>query len=292
MAVALSPDTNPHTTPPLVADNIGTPNLASLTITTGHADCYANFNPALYHLDLIRNGVEEKIDLGFSGSRLLARLAQKPGEVVTREELMSYAWPGRVVGQGSLNQQIYTLRQILGDEKARAIILTLPRRGYQINPDFLSFVPGTTNPDEAEAAIEAAIEPAAIPVPSHPPSQRSHLLPAVFVSIGFIGVCLLAFAYFGSFSTALHNREVRMGKLTVVYMEEDKTRLQYLMQKTGPLTSRLADLASQPTRLFLGESGGIYEVLCLQTDGHARSLIFPDGQLDHIADEQLHRCLS
>jgi DNA-binding winged helix-turn-helix (wHTH) protein len=277
---------------PLVADNICASNRASLTITTGHADCYAYFNPALYHLGLIRDGVEEKIDLGFSGSRLLARLAQKPGEVVTREELMSYAWPGRVVGQGSLNQQIYTLRQILGDEKARAIILTLPRRGYHINPDLLSYVTDSANADEADLDIEPAIEPAAIPAPSHPLPQRQRPPPVVFAILGVIGACLLAFAYFGNFSTALHNRELQLGKLTIIYMDEDKSRLQYLMQQTSPLASRLAHLAQQPMRLFLGESGGIYEILCMQSNGSARSLIFPDGQLDHIADEQLHRCLS
>ena len=108
-----------------------------LTIKTGRGDCYARFYPSLYQLTLVTNGVEEKVDLGFSGSRLLERLAQIPGEVVAREELMSHAWSGRVVGQGSLNQQIHTLRQVLGDERERNIIQTLPRRGYLLNPQHL-----------------------------------------------------------------------------------------------------------------------------------------------------------
>jgi DNA-binding winged helix-turn-helix (wHTH) protein len=202
------------------------PPITSLTITTGHADCYAHFNPALYHLDVVRSGVEEKIDLGFSGSRLLARLLQEPGEVVTREELMSFAWPGRVVGQGSLNQQIYTLRQILGDEKDRAIILTLPRRGYQINPDFLSFAPHSANAGETETKVdvEAAIAPAAIPAPSHAAPRRRFPLPVLFASLGLVSACLLAFADLGNFSTALHNRELHIGRLTITYMAEDQSR--------------------------------------------------------------------
>src|SRR5690606_33153833 len=124
----------------MLDENLAGDNLASppcLTIKTGRADCYAHFYPSLYQLTLETNGVEEKIDLGFSGSRLLERLAQIPGDVVAREELMSHAWSDRVVGQGSLNQQIYTLRQVLSDERERTIIQTLPRRGYLLNPQHL-----------------------------------------------------------------------------------------------------------------------------------------------------------
>ena len=75
-------------------------------IKTGRGDWHAHFYPALYQLTLVKDGVEEKVDLGYSGSRLLERLLQEPGEVVSREELMNHAWADRVVGQGSLNQQI------------------------------------------------------------------------------------------------------------------------------------------------------------------------------------------
>src|SRR5690606_40248882 len=103
---------------------------APLVIRTGWEDCHAHFHAELYQLVLHRPGGEEKVDLGFSGSRLLERLLRVPGEVVPRDELLAHAWSDRVVGQGSLNQQVYTLRQVLGDEKNREIIQTLPRRGY------------------------------------------------------------------------------------------------------------------------------------------------------------------
>src|SRR5690606_14939185 len=89
------------------------------------------FNPAF------RSGSQQRIELGYAGSRVLERLVQTPGEVVSREELLAHGWTDRVVSQGSLNQQIYVLRQILGDEKGRNIIQTLPRRGYLFNPAFL-----------------------------------------------------------------------------------------------------------------------------------------------------------
>lgn len=106
-----------------------------IRLRTGQGDGYLLFQPR--HYQLRHGGSQQRIELGFAGSRVLERLIQTPGEVVSREELLAYGWTDRVVSQGSLNQQIYVLRQILGDEKGRNIIQTLPRRGYLFNPAFL-----------------------------------------------------------------------------------------------------------------------------------------------------------
>ena len=109
-------------------------------IKTGHANGYASFNSQLYSLVLHLDNGHRQVPLGYSGSRVLARLLSQPGEVVSREDLIQHGWSDRVVGPGSLNQQIYTLRQLLGDEKQRQIIQTLPRRGYLLNPSALSHI--------------------------------------------------------------------------------------------------------------------------------------------------------
>lgn len=110
---------------------------ARLLLKTGSDERTICFYPSLFQLIIESNGVAERVDLGYAGSRLLERLLRDPGEVVPREDLMGFAWPDRVVGQGSLNQQIYSLRQIFCDEKGRDIIQTLPRRGYQFNPNYV-----------------------------------------------------------------------------------------------------------------------------------------------------------
>lgn len=180
--------------------------VARLTIKTGADGCYAYFCPALYQLTVVRDNVEKKIDLGFSSSRLLERLVQTPGEVVTREDLMSHAWPGRVVGQGSLNQQIYTLRQALSDETTRDIIQTLPRRGYQFNSHYLleqtAEPPESTVPPEPTAPagvseanalsesneVSASESPGLITSPPPPPikARIQRFLPASFFALGLI----------------------------------------------------------------------------------------------------------
>jgi cholera toxin transcriptional activator len=106
-------------------------------IKTGRPGGHAHFDAQLYQLTLCDGEHKRRVPLGFSGSRLLERLLQQPGQMVSRDELLRHAWAERVVGQGSLNQQIYTLRQLLGDEQERRIIQTLPRRGYLFNPQAL-----------------------------------------------------------------------------------------------------------------------------------------------------------
>lgn len=184
--------------------------VARLTIKTGADGCYAYFCPALYQLTVVRDNVEKKIDLGFSSSRLLERLIQTPGEVVTREELMSHAWPGRVVGQGSLNQQIYTLRQALSDETARDIIQTLPRRGYQFNahhlleqPAALAEPPEQSVPYEVDTAstlsdpeeVSATERAKPLSDPTHIRGRIQRFLPVSFFALGLIAFAAAGMLY-------------------------------------------------------------------------------------------------
>ncbi len=46
---------------------------------------------------------------------VLAYLARRPGQVVSREELLSAVWAGVVVGDDSLTQVVIKLRKALGD---------------------------------------------------------------------------------------------------------------------------------------------------------------------------------
>jgi Tol biopolymer transport system component/DNA-binding winged helix-turn-helix (wHTH) protein len=76
--------------------------------------------------------------------QLLAALVEKPGEVVTREELKDRLWPGDtyVDFDRSLNTAASKLRDALGDSASSPrFIETLPRRGYR----FLASVEPVTN---------------------------------------------------------------------------------------------------------------------------------------------------
>lgn len=65
--------------------------------------------------------------------RLLCRLAQRPGEVVSLTDLLEHVWPGVVVSQSSVYQAVAHLRRDLGDVEAEPkYIATVPRKGYRL----------------------------------------------------------------------------------------------------------------------------------------------------------------
>ena len=65
---------------------------------------------------------------------ILAMLLDRPGELVTREEIQAHLWPhGTVVEfESSINSAMLRLREALSDEAAKPrFIETLPRKGYR-----------------------------------------------------------------------------------------------------------------------------------------------------------------
>jgi len=64
---------------------------------------------------------------------LLLHLADRPGEVVSREALLSEIWPSAIVGDDSLTQAIIKLRKALGDDPDKpTYIQTVTKRGYRL----------------------------------------------------------------------------------------------------------------------------------------------------------------
>ncbi|MCQ4279432.1 winged helix-turn-helix domain-containing protein [Pseudomonas stutzeri] len=272
-------------------------------LKTGQDGCAARFERAQYQLVLIREDNEETLDLGFSGSRVLERLLLVPGEVVSREELMTYAWEGRVVGQGSLNQQIYTLRQALFDGGSQ-IIQTLPRRGYLFNPQYLIG-------DQAQPSIEAApvmvvaeaadtgvIElplPSPVPMAEQPKPGRRHRSWQTLALAGSGLLILLGLATLGfrlaSHSTPSFTQTVEVGALEVLYVEKNQRLLDSLVKETRPLVDTLANMSAEQTRLIVNMSPGFYEIRCLQGDGRVNWLKVHKSQIQTIPNDKLQGCL-
>src|SRR5436189_5711804 len=64
---------------------------------------------------------------------VLLHLADRPGQVVDREALLSRVWPGVVVGDDSLTQVVIKLRKALGDApEDPAYIQTISKGGYRL----------------------------------------------------------------------------------------------------------------------------------------------------------------
>ncbi len=64
---------------------------------------------------------------------VLVYLADRPGQVVSREALLSAVWPGVLVGDDSLTQVVIKLRKALGDVPENpAYIQTISKGGYRL----------------------------------------------------------------------------------------------------------------------------------------------------------------
>jgi adenylate cyclase len=80
----------------------------------------------------LRRGAEV-VRLELKATEVLSCLASRPGEVLTREELLERIWPGVVVGDDVLTQAIIKLRKALGDDsRLPRYIDTIPKRGYRL----------------------------------------------------------------------------------------------------------------------------------------------------------------
>jgi len=72
------------------------------------------------------------VPVGYRGLRLLEALAKRPGEVLTKSDLIEAAWPGTVVDESNLSVQIASLRKLLGlAADGKDWITTVPRVGYR-----------------------------------------------------------------------------------------------------------------------------------------------------------------
>src|SRR5215510_3831277 len=65
--------------------------------------------------------------------RLLLCLAEKPGKVLSSQQLLDSVWTGVVVGPASVYQAVSSLRKLLGDtDPEPTYIATVSRKGYRL----------------------------------------------------------------------------------------------------------------------------------------------------------------
>jgi DNA-binding winged helix-turn-helix (wHTH) protein len=140
--------------------------------------------------EVTRNG--SRIKLQGKVYQVLVALLDKPGEVVTREELRQRLWPAdtHVNYDANVNTTVNKLRQVLGDSTDKPLYIeTIPRKGYcLVVPSEASEV--NSAPHTPEAAPESALATAAAaatPVLTvAPPPARS----GFWIPIGVVGLIL------------------------------------------------------------------------------------------------------
>jgi TolB-like protein len=89
------------------------------------------------------------LEVGSRAVEVLRVLLERPGDLVSRDEIMAAAWPGMVVEDNNLTIQIAALRRVLDHNRGQSsCIQTVTRRGYR-------FVAPVTRVDaDAQSAIQ------------------------------------------------------------------------------------------------------------------------------------------
>ena len=125
-------------------------------------DCHSSFYIADWRIEpdtLCIFHASSEVKLEPKVMQVLVYLASKSGEVISREELESNIWTGRVVGYDALANTIIKLRKAFGDSSRHPqIIKTIPKTGYQLIAKVEQSLPESTksldkkiqNPEKVE----------------------------------------------------------------------------------------------------------------------------------------------
>ena len=122
--------------------------------------CYFVFEQ--FRLDLLDEWLwdrDRSIRLGSQGLAVLQRLIGQPGRLVTKDDLLAFAWPDTAVSEAVLTTAMREIREALGDPaRAPRFIQTVHGRGYR----FIATSPATDTlapPLEVKARLLVGREP-------------------------------------------------------------------------------------------------------------------------------------
>ena len=152
--------------------------------------------------ELSGNGT--RVRLQIQSFELLKALLERPGQMVSREELRQRLWPSDtfVDFEHGLNAAVRRLREVLGDNAdSPRFVETIPRRGYRLVAPTGAPAPIATPAPEAEVAVPPAAAPHGAPSPAAPgPAPPRHQL---------FGIAALVAAIVAAFGAGAALWEVR-----------------------------------------------------------------------------------
>jgi len=200
--------------------------------------------------ELRRQGV--RIRLQEQPFLVLARLLERAGDVVTRDELRQELWPSSVYVDfdHGLNNAIARVREVLGDSAATPrFIETLPRLGYR-------FIYPVERPAEAAGGATNDLAAAADPQPvAPPPSPAAKSLRLPRSAAAAVALALLLGALGGLW---LANRPTEVAaRATAAPKEPSVAVLPFVNLSSDPENGFVADGLSEELIHMLAGIGGL-----------------------------------
>lgn len=240
--------------------------------------------------------------LSYSESRLLQLLLDCAGETRSRNEIMEFAWDNRVVAAGSLNQAIFTLRNLIDDGADHELLQTIPRRGYRFNARYLA-EPGVqaATPERVDAPAETAAQPETPPREGAATGLGPRLTgwwqsPTTLWAAYGLMACVLALVLsyrlgvFDRVASELVREDRVEGPLTYHFIGDSQEEIARTREFFQPaLASR--DLGPGG-HVWINRSNRLYDLSCVSADGSTRNLIFlEDNPMANLPQEMIRRCL-
>jgi Tol biopolymer transport system component/DNA-binding winged helix-turn-helix (wHTH) protein len=133
-------------------------------------------------LNRLTRGSEE-VRLEPKVMQVLEALAETPGEVVTREQLVARVWPGVFVSDDVLHRAIRELRKVFGDETAKpTYIETIRKRGYRL----IAPIRPSGNQADGLSGSQAVSKPQDVIVPAAVSSKPSRVIVAASLTLAAV----------------------------------------------------------------------------------------------------------
>jgi TolB-like protein/DNA-binding winged helix-turn-helix (wHTH) protein/Tfp pilus assembly protein PilF len=202
------------------------------TVTERSRIRFGPFELDLRSQELLKSG--RVVKLPNQSFRVLALLAGRPGELVTREEIQRAIWDAEtfVDFEQGLNHCIKHIRGALNDDaQTPRFIETLPKRGYLFVAPVE--IEGAPVPVPSPSALDVAAAAAARPARS-----RWQLVAAVVAAVGMIGFVLVA----GPWKSAGSSTQAVVAVLPFDNMTGDPAQDYFSDGMTEELSAQLARL--------------------------------------------------
>ncbi len=120
---------DPDNTLPYAVDRNWSVRSARISRVTGHAICFGPFRLLPLQRLLLKD--DEQVRLGSRAFDILVALTERPGQLISQNELMARVWPGIFVVPANLTVHITALRRALGDGvDGNRFVVNVPGRGY------------------------------------------------------------------------------------------------------------------------------------------------------------------
>jgi DNA-binding winged helix-turn-helix (wHTH) protein len=120
---------DPNYTLPYIVDRNWSVQSARIGCATRHAICFGPFK--LLPLQRLLLKGDEQVRLGSRAFDILVALTERPGRLISKNELMARVWPGIFVVPANLTVHITALRRALGDGvNGNRFVVNVPGRGY------------------------------------------------------------------------------------------------------------------------------------------------------------------